>query len=787
MCPDIAMDVDDTSTVAYWFAFFGGGEFPWTELEVSEIESRRARMADLLLFDVLLIRGGIRQPDMYYPPVDIFSLRRLLRAIDTSTYDILKKDCLVYILLKWYQDNRVARFQDEKSIPPQFAALADAYWHLDTGHHVAKAVSILADARLNRDYVSKILQALALDDHPSPLVVKYVRTAKPLLTEPQDIDLYTLSLADLSFLDAWQYQRTFPESSPTRTRLLHKLLEWCLSPTPRTSPLVQLTGFPLSSFEQSQLTSYALNPPPSLPPHSVAVLQELVCVRLIQSADYVEAIKLERQFAAVSGSSSKERKQLMDEIISALSPAECWSLEAEVGQIATGVRAPLASSSAIAQRERRVSGRPRVPLGELSMSWEEIPINCPSPSLPASIASDRKTVGTPTTAAVSPGRFDFGTSKSQIHMNVSSLSASQSSLMSVPHLGKSPQQAVQPFAVLPLRQSASAITHVRPSSNALPAARDTGSPARAMPPQVSLFEKMGSAKHTPNAFYKPPPKTRLSAGTLPPIPAPPSKPVKTDATTAKPTKGDVSMNSQSAPSEDESEAEKGSDTSAEFKTHGKEADMTVLSADTEDIPNLSFSVFGSSTTQRPNKTGLSHDQDGHPSTDQFVQEDMRRVPPGAFHDVEDESDREPPSPQHNARTRSHLAVARSSSRSPPRQPTRGRRTPKNGTLSQSIPGSLIDEDEEHEVNVKEEEDDVTPLPSSRPARKSRTSKPNSSKLAPQPKTPTRRSSRLSTASLSPEGPDLSPPGLTRSSRRKSTRTTGAAPTVATRSSTRRKR
>ncbi|KIO14066.1 hypothetical protein M404DRAFT_61200, partial [Pisolithus tinctorius Marx 270] len=190
-----------------------------------EIESRRARMADLLLFDVLLIRGGIRQPDMYYPPVDIFSLRRLLRAIDTSTYDILKKDCLVYILLKWYQDNRVARFQEEKCIPPQFAALADAYWHLDTGHHVAKAVSILADARLNRDYVSKILQALALDDHPSPLVVKYVRTAKPLLTEPQDIDLYTLSLADLSFLDAWQYQRTFPESSPTRTRLLHKLLE----------------------------------------------------------------------------------------------------------------------------------------------------------------------------------------------------------------------------------------------------------------------------------------------------------------------------------------------------------------------------------------------------------------------------------------------------------------------------------------------------------------------------------------------------------------------------------
>ena len=82
---------------------------------------------------------------------------------------------------------------------------------------------------INRDYVSKILQALTLNQNPSPLVVKYVRTTKPHLTEPDDINLYSLSLADLNFLDAWRYQRTYSESSSTRTRLLHKLLEWCLS------------------------------------------------------------------------------------------------------------------------------------------------------------------------------------------------------------------------------------------------------------------------------------------------------------------------------------------------------------------------------------------------------------------------------------------------------------------------------------------------------------------------------------------------------------------------------
>ncbi|KAI6106913.1 nuclear pore complex assembly-domain-containing protein [Pisolithus croceorrhizus] len=783
------MDVDDSDAVVYWSAFFAGGEFPWNEHKVSEIESRRARMADLLLFDVLLIRGGIRQPDMYYPPVDVSSLRRLIRVVDTSTYDALKKDCLVYILLKWYQDNRAARFLEDRCIPPQFSALADAYWHLDTGYHVAKAVSILSDARLNRDYVSKILQALALDDHPSPLVVKYVRTAKPLLTEPRDIDLYTLSLADLSFLDAWQYQRTFPESSSTRTRLLHKLLEWCLSPTPRAGPLAQLIGFPLSSFEQSQLTSYALNPPPSLPPHSVTVLQELVCVRLIQSADYVEAIKLDRQFVSVSGSSTKERKQLMDEIISTLSPAECWSLEAEVGQIATGVRVPLAPNSAIVQRERRLSGRPRVPLEELGMSWEEIQPNRPPTSLSALITSDRRTVGTPTPAALGPGRFDFGTTTSP-------LSTSQSSLISTPLVSRSSQQTSQPFAVLPPRQPTSVTPHVRPSGITLSAAHDIGSSARTIPPQVSLFEKMGSAKHIPNAFYKPPPQTRTSVGTMSPIPAPPSKPVKMDSATPKLVEEDVGMSSEGVPSEDENEREKGSDNLAEFLTHTKEADMTVLSADARDVPSPGFSVFGGSTTQRqagrPNEMGLSGGQDNHtllPSpARESVQEDKRRVPPGAFHDAEDESDKEPPSPQYIPRTRSNLPAARPPARSPPPQITHGRQKSKNGTLSQSIPGSLIDEDEEHETDVKEEEEDnVTPLPSSRPARKSRaSSKPNSSKLAPQPKTP-RRSSRLSTASLSPEGPDLSPPGPAKGTRRKSTRTTAAAPTVATRSSTRRKR
>jgi len=110
--------------------------FPWRDPRPQQIERRRAALGDLLLFDILLTSGGIRQPDTLYPPVDVDSFHRLLEAIQTSQYDALKRDCLVYFLLKWYQDGREEKYRLEKCIPPQFASLADAYWYLDAGINI---------------------------------------------------------------------------------------------------------------------------------------------------------------------------------------------------------------------------------------------------------------------------------------------------------------------------------------------------------------------------------------------------------------------------------------------------------------------------------------------------------------------------------------------------------------------------------------------------------------------------------------------------------------------------
>lgn len=221
--------------------------FPWQAEVVKAIEKRRAQMADVLIFDILLSLGGIKHPDALYPPRDVSVLERLLNAIEDSTYDALKKDGIVYFLLKWHRDGREVYYAQSRCIPPQFVALADAYWCLDSGEDVPvsatslylhcarltsltqRAVSLLADARLNRDYTSKIIQAISLDADPHPLILRYIRTAKPLLTEPDDIDAYSIALAESSLLEAWQYQRTYPEDSNARARLIRNILTWSLT------------------------------------------------------------------------------------------------------------------------------------------------------------------------------------------------------------------------------------------------------------------------------------------------------------------------------------------------------------------------------------------------------------------------------------------------------------------------------------------------------------------------------------------------------------------------------
>lgn len=108
-------------------------QFPWRSPRPNEILSRRSLLSNELFFDILLELGGIEDPHFLYPPTDTSSLQRLLDAIDASSYDSMKRNCLVYYLLRWHGDGRESKYADRKCISPHYVAITDAYWHLDTG------------------------------------------------------------------------------------------------------------------------------------------------------------------------------------------------------------------------------------------------------------------------------------------------------------------------------------------------------------------------------------------------------------------------------------------------------------------------------------------------------------------------------------------------------------------------------------------------------------------------------------------------------------------------------
>ncbi|KAI0918790.1 hypothetical protein AcW1_009485 [Taiwanofungus camphoratus] len=745
-------------------------KFPWRPPRPQEIEKRRVMMSDVLIFDILLSSGGIRHPNSLYPPRDESSLQRLLDAIEDSTYDVLKQDSLIYFLLKWHQDGREEGFKEQRGIPPQFVALSDAYWHLDTGIDVQRAVSLLSDARLNRDYTSKIMQAISLTDNSNPLIRRYIRTAKPLLTEPDDIDAYTIALADGSLMEAWQYQRTYSEMSDMRERLIRKILDWCFAPKPRVLPLKQLLALPLSSYEQSLLHMYAVDPPSHIPLSSVAAIQDLVCLRLIQGGQYAVAIKMDHQFAARSrpgDRSSKaalERKQMMDDIMTTMPEAERRLLEVELEHLAQGKGSLSLSASGSGQSRSSKVGN----ISDLGTSLESVrtpPMvngpassaaanRVPAPFVEAQIPAIPQRSGAPRFGGPAPNSVtEVPIPRRNVPRAQALVPASNTTIPTSALFSKS---AGGTALAGPSRFQTSLANHSMQSGpSTLSNNSRTG----------SLFDVTGSANQVPNAFYKPPATAgvkrawgqeipRESVNSRHPVP---EKIMSPTSLSSGITDDDVNMHS------DEELRENGhAETS---RTDQSQTDESGVSAE------FSISVFS------PPAENISKPHPARLRTE-------TKMPPGAFFPESDgENETQRPS---RASRREQPSVQPQRSPSPPHPQTRALRTlkaVKERDFGRSLPGSLMDEDEE------EDEDVVAPLPPAPPvrriARKSRSTRGGGQDDMQnvEPVRP-RRSTRLSTvSSVGSSSPEPASPQKPSAKSRSARKSTAAAP----KGSTRRKR
>ncbi|KAH8113879.1 nuclear pore complex assembly-domain-containing protein [Phellopilus nigrolimitatus] len=337
-------------------------EFAWAGDIFDQVQARRKAMSGVLFFDILLQLGGIDNVPSLYPPANLRALKRLLKAVEGASYDSMKRDCLMYYLLKWQMDGREVGYADEKCISPHYAALADAYWLLDTGFNLDNALSKLSDARIVKDYTTKIIETLNLSPDSGPLIRRFVRTCKPALRERCDL------------VAAWQYQRTFPDNFPTRKDLIHKLLTWALTPKPKQQPLTQLLSVPFSRYEEFVVQDFARNPPEDFPTASTTVVRDMVCVRLIQSCKYVAAVKFDRQYpssaASVKGTWGTERERIIKEVLSIMPTVERDHLETELEALGESA-SPKSTGSGIGSG----SSWSNIDMNgstDLGASWEEI-------------------------------------------------------------------------------------------------------------------------------------------------------------------------------------------------------------------------------------------------------------------------------------------------------------------------------------------------------------------------------------------------------------------------------
>jgi hypothetical protein len=635
-----------------------------------------------------------------------------------------------------------------------------------------RAVTLLSDARLNRDYASKILQAISLAPDPAPLIRRYVRTAKPSLTEPIDLDMYLLALAESSLLEAWQFQKTFNDTDFMRPRLFEKLLEWVVTrerdcvwwcrcsslmiahvAEPRPAALTMLISLPLSPFEEGLLHSYAQDPPASIKSSNAAILQDLVCVRLIQAGRHSEAIKLDRQFSSSSATSqnlkaTQDRKKMVQDLYAALTSAERAQLDAELNS---------AENPTPAAPPRPVNGSANVAADiTMSQSWEDVR---PTDALNQSTSSIQNVRAPDLNGSISKqsGAPRFGGPISMNHarlpqpVNAAPLLPITSTTITKPASGSSSIPAPRKSLVFPatapltpslLGPSPSSSKQPRHSLNSLSGVGSrmlgtfggTSSPASGLkfPPLGSSTNGTGVAQpinFTPsgsrqNAFYQPPQPAKTNGVKRPfgDLSVSPERPNPL-----------VSMDQQS----DNEVMEVDERREKEPHTNGTANGHTTRPDEANVV--LDFSVFGKTrgkTTSAPERLAASQNHQNELSASQ-----RKRLPPGAFLDDddthEDEDDELPQQEQEEQQqqpSNQKRKSARTSKRTTdaPVKPTRTttRQTKRREPVG-SFPGALSDNDNEEEEG--EEQDHVMPLPgpplsaaapgkaAARPTRKARSS------------------------------------------------------------------
>ena len=461
----------------------------------------------------------------------------------------------------------------------------------------------------------------------------------------------------------------------------------CLA-NPRTAALTQLVALPLSTFEESVLNDFVQKPPPEFKFSAVAVLQDLICVRLIHGGRYNEAIKLDRQFVSTTPPKNlkviHDRTKMVHDVYAALPSVERALLDLELDPSSP-------SKPQLVPKRVSLEKRKTIPQEEspLSQSWEDVRMpdalvnkSTPLREVRASIST------TPLT------RFGGPSLKNPMAAPILPVNTSKVASSS----------ALTPRKNLPLVSSVLGSSQTRTSMSGVGTRMlFNGSAAIASPASGNKFPKATttslhgpgdgfvSATRQPNAFYQPP-ATRTNGVKRP-----------FEETTQSPERPNISANDADVVMAIELESNR---PKSPF-TGSQKGEQKDKAQEAENV--LQFSVFS--------KGREDHSSPEPPSRRKHIP----KSPPGSYVSEDDEAMDEDNDEQRKITKSNRSRPTRSSKpQAISKPPAKKARQVKDQGIKMSIPGSLMDEDE-----LEEEEDYVAPLrapsPPKRAVRKARSS------------------------------------------------------------------
>lgn len=540
--------------------------------------------------------------------------------------------------------------------------------------------------------------------------------------------------------------------------MIYTITNSVLLASPRSLALSQLLALPLSTYEEDVLNDFVQKPPHTLKFAAVAMLQDLVCVRLVQGGRYNDAIKLDHKFTSITLPKNlqltKGRSKMVRDIYAALPSIERSMVDLELDPN-TVRKAPLTPKPPSPIRKQVPAETGEAGDISLSQSWESVrvPVVVTKQATSTPLRDVRVPTSTPNFAGSSGLRASVFTPTAApiLPLNLNGIAsgskaAPRKSLplsSSVLGLGPKPRASLSGAGSrMALGANGPAISS--PVSGMRTSLLDVGAPGG---------HNFVSASQQQNAFYKPPPQKtngvkRAFEEDLSHSPERVAitghdRDVDMDGGKEKERDTNDSRNQDHAMEEERA---------AEVTPKNRGRRRGRISAATEEPEEedesnfLQYSVFAAAAEERRPSPARSHNS-------KSGGRQKAPAPPGSFAPSEDEDamdqDHEEPEPRKATRDRtSGKAAQHETEAAPAPPPAKKARQIKDGDLSRSIPGGFNDENE-HSMGEEEVEDRVAPLrvpsPPRRGGRKLRASMSVDSVLddgeGPQTR---RRSSRLTT-------------------------------------------